>query len=665
MFLFGPPNVKVLKTKRDVKGLIRALNYQKDYAVRLNAVKALGELKDSEAAEPLLRILDEASENEKKHNYQLSIAAVDALGEMGDVKSLIKALECQKDYDIRLNAVKALGELKDSRVVEPLISLLTKLSSDEKSHYDNKKIDAIMSSAVRILGELKDSRAVEPLISILTNLPNDEKSHYTKISAAGVLGELRDSRAIKPLLNILADRPMGNLTTVALHALANIGDASAVDQLISCYKKYPRYLWENIAIALEQICTQTNDKTIHKQVAELFTSSEILTDDEHVPAQNIAKTLIYVGFDFDDPILNQKIIDSLAIIFTQGRASSIVEKTLINLGDHAIEPLIKALQSTKNWLYAEWTISLLDEVGGIRDPRVIDFAMRPGITEHVERDILEKMGWVPDKSRAGAEYWISKKQWDKCIQIGEPAIEPLIDELRLYVYDYGNSYTGNTERKKQFDFIADVLVKIGNEKAILPLAKILIEGADHKFDDDRKETLAATLAKLGKTGVECLIAILQNENIQEKYKHCQGYFDTLVETKAHVAVAKGLSYCRNAKAVNALIDTIDRDKARTYGGVHLILVSDRRRIYPLQVMKAAVESLGKIGDKKAVAPLCAILDHPDEFDYEYVRSSAAESLGQIDDTRAIASLTKALTNDSRNVRDAAKEALDKIQGKTK
>ncbi len=56
--LFGPPNVEKLKAKGDVNGLIKASHYEKDYFVRMNAVDALGEIKDSSAIEPLIAALN-------------------------------------------------------------------------------------------------------------------------------------------------------------------------------------------------------------------------------------------------------------------------------------------------------------------------------------------------------------------------------------------------------------------------------------------------------------------------------------------------------------------------------------------------------------------------------------------------------------------------------
>jgi|WetSurMetagenome_2_1015567.scaffolds.fasta_scaffold644508_2 hypothetical protein len=54
MGLFGPPDVAKMKAKRDVLGLIKALRYQKDAGVRQAAARALGELGDPRAIEPLV-----------------------------------------------------------------------------------------------------------------------------------------------------------------------------------------------------------------------------------------------------------------------------------------------------------------------------------------------------------------------------------------------------------------------------------------------------------------------------------------------------------------------------------------------------------------------------------------------------------------------------------
>ena len=56
MGLFGSPNINKLKTKGNVQGLIKALNYKKNPTIRLDATIALGEIGDSLAVEPLIEI---------------------------------------------------------------------------------------------------------------------------------------------------------------------------------------------------------------------------------------------------------------------------------------------------------------------------------------------------------------------------------------------------------------------------------------------------------------------------------------------------------------------------------------------------------------------------------------------------------------------------------
>jgi len=113
--LFGPPNVKEMKAKRDVKGLIKALEYKKSSDkwehrnVREAAAKALGELKDARAVEPLIAALKDSSSNVRK--------AADALGVMGAARSTAPLLATLNDNDffVRKAAKEALGKIDDGR----------------------------------------------------------------------------------------------------------------------------------------------------------------------------------------------------------------------------------------------------------------------------------------------------------------------------------------------------------------------------------------------------------------------------------------------------------------------------------------------------------------------------------------------------------------------
>ena len=40
-------------------------------------------------------------------------------------------------------------------------------------------------------------------------------------------------------------------------------------------------------------------------------------------------------------------------------------------------------------------------------------------------EALKRVGWEPTNDILSARYWISLRQWDKCIDVGEAAVTPL------------------------------------------------------------------------------------------------------------------------------------------------------------------------------------------------------------------------------------------------
>jgi ankyrin repeat protein len=145
--LFEPPNVEKLKAKKDVKGLIKALSYQKDYRVRKDAVKDLGQIGDARAVESLIVAL-------KDGNIDVRKAAAGALGDIGDARALKSLITALQDDDVCNAAAIALGKIGDVNAVEPLIAALKNKSSQD--------------AASAALDKLGDSRALQNLIKIRT-----------------------------------------------------------------------------------------------------------------------------------------------------------------------------------------------------------------------------------------------------------------------------------------------------------------------------------------------------------------------------------------------------------------------------------------------------------------------------------------------------------------
>jgi len=213
MPLFGPPNTEELKRKRDVKGLIEALSYKENAEVRKQAAKALGEIGDSQAVEPLIAALkDEAR-----------LYAAKALGEIGDpraVDPLIAALKVESQWT-REAAAEALGKIGDPRAVKPLIA--TAINRDEEWGW-------VCEAAARALVQI-GAPAVEPLIAALKDENKD-----TRLCAAKALGLIGDSRALEPLIAALEDKD-GEVQQAAICVLEKLQNPRAVEAVKECQRR--------------------------------------------------------------------------------------------------------------------------------------------------------------------------------------------------------------------------------------------------------------------------------------------------------------------------------------------------------------------------------------------------------------------------------------------
>ncbi len=99
------PNIEKLKGKRDVNGLIEALNH-KDWLVRAQAADALGDIRAKPAVAALIKAM-------KEDVPCLPEAAVKALGKIGDeaaVPDIIRAALKKKHLvDTAATALRSIG----------------------------------------------------------------------------------------------------------------------------------------------------------------------------------------------------------------------------------------------------------------------------------------------------------------------------------------------------------------------------------------------------------------------------------------------------------------------------------------------------------------------------------------------------------------------------
>ena len=251
MGVFGTskPNVEKLRTKEDVKGLVKALQC-KDVTVREKAAEALGVTKDVRAIIPLINAL-------KDENVRGSAAY--ALGDIGDARAvgpLIRALNDEGivreqhgiPIGVRGAVARALTKIGEP-AIEPLISVIEEKSGaiQEKSiitlhnimgvlHHER---DILADEEVQRVQRFKLERAIEPLIDALrrqdiqhdADIPSGMHFMGLPNCIISLLGMIRDERAVEPLIEILERGKPEGLILYSAFALGKIGSKKAVEPI--------------------------------------------------------------------------------------------------------------------------------------------------------------------------------------------------------------------------------------------------------------------------------------------------------------------------------------------------------------------------------------------------------------------------------------------------
>jgi len=304
---------------------------------------------------------------------------------------------------------------------------------------------------------------------------------------------------------------------------------------------------------------------------------------------------------------------------------------------------------------------------------------------------------IEDEDAAADALW-------KLVEIGEPAVKPLIESLdskNRRIRGYSIMALGHMkaapaveplmkimkteEDVKVCDLAYEALCRIGDVKALevligkkiansfplsttafklLPLlgekaVPELIKAAES--GDITKSLLAVdALGKIGdKRATESLIKILKNEK----------------GSMLRASAIESLGLLRNRRAVQPIIETAKAAKPKFSGTIiwdsvnALGLIGGKEAVDFLLdyakkkggsiVRSDAVESLGRSGDERVLEPLIALLE-----DEEYlIRSSAASALGMLGDKKALKPLIKMLLEDKEeSVRRGAAIALANFEG---
>lgn len=305
--------------------LIHALNnrnYLKD--TRIISARALGNIKDSRATPHLVAILKDGS-------YDVDVDAIYAMGKIKDLRAVQPLIDKLTDKygpfkEESVAIPYALGEIGDPRALEPLMAYLdswyrVSISSETyKTIYDailkfrdpvskgifiSKLSDPrpiVAEISATALGDIKSPDAVEPLIGLMNlRIGNSGAS----ASAVVALRKINDPRAIGPMLKILemSITPSSVLIEIAEY-MSELQEPRAVNPLISCLEKN-RKLNEVNHVLLEALA-KIGDKGSIKPVLIILKSDNY----QYVDANIVHALVLY---------RNPAIVDFLVSVIKEGR----------------------------------------------------------------------------------------------------------------------------------------------------------------------------------------------------------------------------------------------------------------------------------------------------------------------------------------------------------
>jgi HEAT repeat protein len=239
-----------------------------DWSIREEAATMLGTLRDPRAVAPLVSVLRDGDRAVRDAASAALLAigepAVTTLGAclsdtaltvqelassvlatIADVRVLVPLTAALKspDWIVRMHAAKALGRIQDPETVASLMPLLqdrVKAVREEASTalaaIGNAALSSLLGAlnhvewlvrlhAVEALGKTRSPEAVDPLLSTLFN----DRDRAVREDAVRALGQIGDARAVEGLLTAVKEP---ELRTLAVEALGRIGDRRAVPVLI-------------------------------------------------------------------------------------------------------------------------------------------------------------------------------------------------------------------------------------------------------------------------------------------------------------------------------------------------------------------------------------------------------------------------------------------------
>src|SRR5664280_2705484 len=254
-----------------------------------------------------------------------------------------------------------------------------------------EKDAGVRAAAASSLGRIGESRAVEPLIAVLADASRDVRQ-----AATGALNLIGDPRAVQPLIGVLNDWDP-TVRQTAANALARFG-APAVEALNGALTDSIPEVRQAAARALGTIGWAPE----RGQPGEAYVLVEKRQWAECVRLGPPAVEPLLAALKHRDKVVRRAAADALGKI----------------ADPRAAKALVAALGDPDQHFRRSAAEALIKISGGAFKPLAAALEDGNPAKRQLAIEVLDRTGWSPDRSEAGARYWIAKRQWSRCVEIG-------------------------------------------------------------------------------------------------------------------------------------------------------------------------------------------------------------------------------------------------------
>jgi len=570
-------------------------------------------------------------------------AAADALIKRQDARCIPAVIAALKDGStiyVRQAAATVLGKIKDPRAIGPLVACLADsewivryAACRALRPYKGEALTEALLATPRsdcaagraemltMLAETGDVRAVDAILAALKD--PDPKVRYEAARAAGAFN---DPRFLEPLLAAARDGDPSVRAAAAAALLGASGDRAAAavaavfkDDSSDARRLFVGSIRPGVNDALPLLAEALRNKDEKVRLAAICSLGALRNDG--------AWDLLHGAWKDEVPHLRLSAL--LALCFWKDARTWEV----LALGVKDADPKIAAVAAAA--------------LGDFGDPRAVpcleqalanqDFDMHAAVLL-----ALGKLGRPPKDDGERAWLLFAGRKWSEAAQLapanlwavlsalhGAPQAQQAADDNFYGFFTWGGGLVcdaqgGEALRAGLADPDGDICAVFvaalgrGKDPAAMPLLLEFLK-------DERPEVRATAAGALGAIGQSSVVPAL-----------AEALRDGNEQVRASAALALG--HIGQSSAVPALAEALCDENE--------------------QVRASAVAALGWIRDARVFPLLVGALKQGDA--YAYVRQVAAETLGDLGDARAVEPLRNALTDYHAGVVQAARKALGKL-----